>query len=165
VSAGKANAARAGSKAAWSIQDPSVRAFVAAFLPFFAALLLLAMPVGGSSRSWPIAEILEAIRQVESGGRDNPPDGDDGRAIGPYQIHFVYWLDAKGGDAALGGTYEDCRDRAYAERVILAYMRRYAADALSRGDAETIARVHNGGPMGPDKHATLGYWQRVLRHL
>lgn len=165
MSAGKANAARARSTAAWSIHDPSVRAFAAAFLPFFAALLLLAVPVGGSSRSWPITEILEAIRQVESGGRDNPPDGDDGRAIGPYQIHFVYWLDAQGGDPSLGGTYEDCRNRAYAERVILAYMRRYAADALLRGDAETIARVHNGGPMGPGKDATLGYWQRVLRHL
>ena len=161
----KSKAAPARSMSGWSIQDPSVRAFVAAFLPFFAALLLLAMPFGGSSRSWPIAEILEAIRQVESGGRDNPPDGDDGRAIGPYQIHFVYWLDARGGDPDLGGTYEDCRNRAYAERVILAYMRRYAADALSHGYAETIARVHNGGPTGPQKDATLGYWQRVQRYL
>src|SRR5690606_22841719 len=37
-------------------------------------------------------EILYGIRQVESGGRENPPDGDDGLAIGPYQIHRAYWI-------------------------------------------------------------------------
>ncbi|MEZ6038659.1 MAG: hypothetical protein R3F29_14345 [Planctomycetota bacterium] len=29
----------------------------------------------------------------------------------------------------LGGDYQDCRRRAYAERIIDAYMRRYAAEA------------------------------------
>ena len=146
-------------------QGSAVRAFFAAFLPFLLSLLLLATPVDGGSRSWPVREILDAIRLVESGGMDNPPDGDGGRAIGPYQIHFVYWLDAQGGNATLGGTYEDCRDRAYAEKVIAAYMARYAPDAWDRGDAETIARVHNGGPMGPQKDATLGYWRRVQSRL
>lgn len=146
-------------------QDSAVRAFFAAFLPFLLSLLLLATPVDGSSRSWPVREILDAIRHVESGGMDNPPDGDGGRAIGPYQIHFVYWLDAQGGDASLGGVYEDCRDRDYAEKVIAAYMARHARDAWEHGDAETIARVHNGGPTGPQKDATLGYWRRVKARL
>jgi hypothetical protein len=115
--------------------------------------------------TWPREQILAAIRQVESSGRDDVPDGDGGKAIGPYQIHEVYWRDAHEHDAALGGGYQDCRRRAYAERVIESYMRRYAPRAWAIGDAETIARMHNGGPNGPAKAATLGYWQRVLAQL
>ncbi len=109
--------------------------------------------------------ILAAIRFVESSDRPNPPDGDGGRAIGPYQIHNVYWRDAIEHDPTLGGTYQDCRDRGYAERVIDAYMRRWAAEAWRDGDAETVARVHNGGPTGAQKTATDGYWERVLARL
>ncbi len=114
---------------------------------------------------WPRPEILDALRMVESSDRANPPDGDDGKAIGPYQIWEIYWTDAKAFDPDLGGSYQDCRDRAYAERVIDAYMRRYAADAWASGHAETIARTHNGGPKGPTKDTTLPYWQRVRSHL
>lgn len=114
---------------------------------------------------YPRAQILDAIRQVESSGRSNPPDGDQGRAIGPYQIHEVYWQDAHAFDPSLGGRYADCRSRAYAERVIDAYMRRYAAEAWLAGDAETVARIHNGGPEGARKAGTLGYWNKVLAEL
>ncbi len=148
-----------------AIEAPACRAFFTAFLPFLLSLLLLTTQVDGGSRSWPVREILDAIWHVESGGIDDPPDGDEGRAIGPYQIHFVYWLDAQGGDPALGGTYEDCRNRDYAERVIAAYMLRHAKAAWEGGDAMTVARVHNGGPLGPTKDATLGYWRRVRARL
>jgi len=117
--------------------------------------------------TWSRRDILDAIRWVES--RDVPdrevPDGDDGRAIGPYQIHQVYWLDAHSYDDRLGGDYQDCRRRAYAERVIDAYMRRYAADAWRDGHGEHIARVHNGGPKGHEKRATDKYWKRVRARL
>lgn len=117
--------------------------------------------------TWPRREILDAIRWVES--RNVPdarvPDGDDGLAIGPYQIHEVYWLDAHGYDDSLGGRYQDCRNRGYAERVIDAYMRRYAPEAWRTGAAEHIARVHNGGPTGHRKKATDGYWRRVRARL
>lgn len=109
----------------------------------------------------PIADILHAIRMVESHDRPDVPDGDGGRAIGPYQVHEVYWRDALAEDPTLGGTYEDCRDRAYAERIIRAYMLRYAPEAWASGDAEIIARTHNGGPSGPDKASTAAYWERV----
>ncbi|MBL8755319.1 MAG: hypothetical protein JNK15_18610 [Planctomycetes bacterium] len=133
---------------------------VAAFL-----LLLLWWLQTEPRQSWPHAQILAAIRQVESSGRDDVADGDGGKAIGPFQIHFVYWQDALRAEPTLGGSYPDCRRRAYAERVVVAYMQKYARDAWANGDAETIARVHNGGPDGADKQATLGYWQRVRRHL
>ena len=115
------------------------------------------------------ARILDAVRMVESGGNDRCSDGDGGLAIGPYQIHRRYWEDAVGFEPDLGPArgfgYEDCRRREYAERVIGAYMRRYVPQAWDRGDAEIIARTHNGGPQGARRDATLGYWQRVRRRL
>ena len=111
------------------------------------------------------ATILRAIRLVESGGRDEPPDGDGGLAIGPYQIHRAYWQDAIGVAPGIGGSYDDCRDRAYAERIVEAYMRRWAPDAWAAHDAEVIARIHNGGPRGSTNPATLGYWARVRQEL
>src|SRR5690606_21438428 len=94
------------------------------------------------------ARLLDAIRMVESSDRPDPPDGDGGLAIGPYQIHRVYWLDAVEAEPSLGGRYEDCRRRGYAERVIAAYMRRYVPEAWEAADAEVVARTHNGGPQG-----------------
>lgn len=115
--------------------------------------------------TWGRQDILDAIRFVESSGRTNPPDGDNGKAIGPYQIHKVYWVDAHQFDKSLGGSYQDCRKRAYAERVIDAYMRRYAKQAWTDGDGQTIARIHNGGPKGHTKTATDRYWAKVEKQL
>lgn len=112
-------------------------------------------------RVWTQREVLDAIRAVESRGQPEPPDGDGGRAIGPYQIHRGYWQDAVAFDPELGGTYEDCRDLAYAERVIAAYMRRFVPEAWRAVDAEVIARTHNGGPRGAERASTLRYWERV----
>jgi hypothetical protein len=132
------------------------------------AVASLPVPTARASRrpqTWPRRAILDAIRQVESSGRDDVPDGDDGRAIGPYQIHVEYWQDALRTEPALGGTWQDCRRRAYAERVVAAYMQTYEPEAWAAGDAEIIARTHNGGPRGDASSATDGYWQRVLRAL
>jgi len=106
------------------------------------------------------AEILAAIRMTETSGMEDPPDGDDGRAIGPFQIHEVYWI-----DSGLQGDYQDCREAEYAKRVIQAYMLRYVPAAWRRCDAEVIARTHNGGPRGQHKNATLRYWRRVATWL
>jgi hypothetical protein len=118
-----------------------------------------------SVETWDRRVLLNAIRFVESGNRDDVPDGDNGLAIGPYQIHMVYWLDANEFDPSLGGTYPQCRQRDYAERVIDAYMRRHAQHAWAIGDGKTVAKIHNGGPQGHKKNATKGYWQRVRKQL
>lgn len=107
--------------------------------------------------------ILDAIRVVETGGLIRPtyPDGDGGRSIGPLQIGRSYWEDALAFDPSIGGCYEQCRKRAYAECVVRAYMQRYVPEAWGRADAEIIARTHNGGPRGLAKRSTLGYWEKV----
>ena len=143
------------------------------------ALLLALVPVPSSARWRPspppraetgrgkrpnLRPLLDAICWVESRGRANAV-GDGGRSIGPYQIQRAYWQDAVSHIPAIGGRYEDVRDRRYAEAIILSYWDRYAREALRRGDYEVLARVHNGGPRGHRKAATLAYWYRVRRAL
>jgi hypothetical protein len=48
---------------------------------------------------------------------------------------------------------------------MLAYFARYAPKALESKDWQTLARVHNGGPKGHTKKATLGYWAKVQKEL
>ena len=110
--------------------------------------------------------VLRAIRQVETGGCADPANatGDGGRAIGPYQIHRVYWQDAVEYDPSIGGTYADCRDEAYARRVVVAYVSRYIRSG-AEWTPERCARVHNGGPKGHRKAATVKYWRKVESFL
>lgn len=117
-----------------------------------AAALILALVVGAADDR----PLLDALRRVETGDRANPPDGDGGKALGPYQIWESYWK-----DSGVPGTYEQCRDREYSERVIRAYWRRYCP----RGTWEQKARVHNGGPTGARKRSTEAYWRKVKREL
>jgi len=128
-------------------------------------LLLVWWFAGTERQTWPRDQVLAAIRHVESGDRDDVPDGDGGLAIGPYQIHRVYWQDAVAFAPELGGDYQDCRRRAYAERIVDAYMRRWVPGPWARGEAETIARVHNGGPNGAAKPKTDRYWAKVRARL
>ena len=109
----------------------------------------------------PHRQLLDALWMVEASRRLHPPDGDGGLSIGPYQISRAYWKDATEFDPQLGGSYEDCRDKAYAEEIVLAYWRRY----IPGGTDEDRARVHNGGPQGHKKEATLKYWEKVEREL
>ena len=128
----------------------------------FAALTFAATAFGGERPPELTDALLDAIRFVESGDRVNVPDGDGGRAIGPYQIWRAYWLDACEYDPSLKHRrYEDCRDPEYARRVVIAYMSRYG-----RGkSAEELARIHNGGPRGHRKSATVEYWAKVEKRL
>jgi glutathione peroxidase len=44
-------------------------------------------------------------------------------------------------------------------------IKRYAPQAWAQGDVETLARVHNGGPAGARKQATLPYADKVRRAM
>lgn len=112
---------------------------------------------------WTLDEIFSALRQVETGGSKSGGRrsvGDGGKAIGPLQIHRAYWQ-----DSGVPGRFEDCREFPYARKVALAYWRRYCPKALEALDAETLARVHNGGPKGDRKENTKVFWRKVEREL
>lgn len=104
---------------------------------------------------------MEAIRQVESGGNPNLV-GDNGKAIGSYQIWRVYWQDAVEHDKSIGGKYEDCKKDWYAERIVVAYWNRYAP---KNATDEQLARIHNGGPKGHKSAKTIKYWNKVKKEL
>ncbi len=115
------------------------------------------------SKPWTLDELLDAIRQVESGGLKDggrKAVGDGNKAIGPFQIHRPYWEDSK-----VPGKYDDCREPAYARKVVLAYWKRYAPKSLEAVDVQSLARVHNGGPDGAKQECTLAFWRKVEREL
>jgi len=107
----------------------------------------------------PFPATHRAIIWVESKGDPNAI-GDGGRAIGPYQIHRAYWSDAT---RLLGVSwpYSDARDPLRAAMAVRAYTEYYARHYKRPLTAETIARIHNGGPTGWRKRSTLPYWSRV----
>ena len=109
--------------------------------------------------------LLHAIMMMESRGKEDEV-GDDGSAIGPFQIWKVYYDDAVQKDPTLkadGMKYEDCKgpgSKEYSKKVVQAYMNRYATEARLGHKVKfiDIARIHNGGPNGHDKDCTLKYW-------
>ena len=105
--------------------------------------------------------LFDALYERESSSGKDKRDGDDGKAIGPYQIWEVYYTDAEMTD----GSYQDCLDKAYAERVIIRYWQRYARQALREGKYEVLARTHNGGPQGATRRSTIKYWNDVQKIL
>lgn len=100
-------------------------------------------------------DLLNAIWMIESSQRIASPRGQAGE-IGPYQISKNYWIDSK-----IEGTWEMCEDKKYSERVIVSYMNRYCKEAWDTGNAEVVARIHNGGPRGSLRTSTLKYWNKV----
>ncbi len=126
------------------------------------AILLLASQCFADERE--MRRFLDAVRRVETGGLPAAgvgAVGDKGASIGPYQIQRGYWLDSR-----IPGEYRSClTDAAYSERVMRAYWARYCPRALAAEDWETLARIHNGGPKGAKKSATVKYWERVKKEM
>lgn len=125
--------------------------------------LLAAGTLPAQQRTAAQERFLNALIQVESSGRDDAV-GDGGKAIGCLQIWRPYWQDAVQ-RSGIKGTYRDCFNRVYAKRIAEAYMLRYARKAWINGDWEVCARIHNGGPRGHKKKATINYWRKVQKHL
>lgn len=110
--------------------------------------------------------LLQAICKVESNCNSDAV-GDGGKAIGPYQIWYVYWKDAVEHDPSIGGSYRDCLNKGYSEKIVRAYMDRYANERRLRRPVtdQDRARIHNGGPNGYNKTSTLKYWKKVKNVL
>lgn len=106
------------------------------------------------------AKFLKAIHQVETGGRKGAIKGDEGRALGPFQIHYGYWL-----DSGVAGSYEQCAGYDYSVKVVTAYLKRYGSHYINKRDWQALARIHNGGPKGFKNKITLDYWKKVKQYI
>lgn len=120
--------------------------------------LALLLALCATAQAAPPPSFFRALHVVETSGRTGAIIGDGGRALGPLQIHRAYHADAR-----IGGDYSRCADLDYSKRVVTAYLQRYAPAAWAAGDVTTLARIHNGGPRGDKKTATLGYAAKVAR--
>ena len=118
--------------------------------------LALLLALAATTHAAPPDSFWRALHVVETSGRTGPIVGDGGKALGPLQIHRAYHADSR-----VAGAYERVADLDYSKRVATAYLKRHAPEAWAKGDVETLARVHNGGPRGHLKPATKGYGVRV----
>lgn len=120
--------------------------------------LALLLSLAATAHAAPPESFFRALHLVETSGRHGPILGDNGRALGPLQISRAYFTDSR-----VVGTYEQVSDLGFARRVVSAYLQRYAPQAWAAGDVTTLARIHNGGPAGARKSATVNYGQKVAR--
>lgn len=106
-----------------------------------------------------LTNLITALIAVESGGNDMAI-GDNGRALGPLQIHRGVVIDV---NRITGSHYrhQDMTNRVQARAVCEAYLKHYGRGAST----EQLARRWNGGPAGDRKQATEAYWARVKKHL
>ena len=120
----------------------------------------LLLSLASASHAAPPESFWRALHQVETSGRHGAILGDNGRSLGPLQISRAYHADSR-----VAGSYEQVTDITYARRVATAYLKRYAPQAWAQGDVDTLARIHNGGPIGHRKSATVGYAEKVRRAM
>jgi hypothetical protein len=132
----------------------------------FAMYLILIRPPQQAQAAPPgtpttrINKLLDAMERVESGGQPRAV-GDAGRSRGPLQIQEPYWRDAFKSGKPKWEYRTNVWDRGKSREVTKMYWKRYAPEAYRRGDVETLARIHNGGPKGHRKTATKPYWTKV----
>ena len=111
--------------------------------------------------------LLAAIATVES---DNDPNaiGDNGQALGLYQLHAAYVADV----VQITGIEYDHRDALnphVAREMVIAYLRHYGtlleAKTCRIPGYALMARIHNGGPNGDMKPSTVRYATQVLNAM
>lgn len=106
-----------------------------------------------------LTNLISALIAVESSGNDLAI-GDNGRAVGPLQIHRGVVQDV---NRFTGSHYrwEAMTNRAQARAVCEAYLKHYGKGKST----EEQARIWNGGPQGQKKQATEAYWNKVQKHI
>jgi hypothetical protein len=106
--------------------------------------------------------LLPFIAEVES-GNNTLAIGDNGRAVGVYQIHKRYVDDLR------GYNYNDRIDATKSAKMVIAYLTRwgkhYEKMTGKPATAKVLARIHNGGPNGWRKDSTVKYWNKIKREM
>lgn len=111
-------------------------------------------------------DLLDAIEWVESKG-DPWAVGDNGNAVGAYQIHKIYVDDVNrisgyrehGNRKIYPYAYTDRANPQKSREIVTVYLKHYG------GTCEEMARTHNGGPRGPWKESTKAYWIKVKARM
>jgi hypothetical protein len=129
-------------------------------------LLSIVLCISASAETIKLDEgFLLALRKTETAGQKNfgiDAVGKNGE-LGPYQITYAYWLDAKRFDKTIGGSYKECGQKEYSERIVTAYLNCYAPNACRNKNYEVLARTHNNGPRV--KPSSIVYWKRFCGFL
>jgi len=111
--------------------------------------------------------LLPAIAAVESNNNPNAI-GDNGNAVGLYQIWPAYWKD---GCETLKVKWPltERKDPQKSKEIVMAYLYKYGKryEKLTKKPItlEVLARIHNGGPNGWKKESTLKYWEKIKRAI
>ena len=112
-------------------------------------------------------DVYDAIKEVESGG-DCKAIGDNGNAVGAYQIHEIYVKDANrisGKSYTLEDRYDEKKSLEIVKIVTTYYGNYYKKKTGKEVTPEIIARIHNGGALGWNKSSTISYWDKVKSKL
>jgi hypothetical protein len=105
------------------------------------------------------SDLLDAIEWVESKG-DPWAVGDNGDAVGAYQIHEIYVRDVNRiGLLGHNFDFQDREDPVKSRKMVTIYLKHYG------GTFEEMARKHNGGPQGHKKESTKAYWLKVKARM
>ena len=118
--------------------------------------------------------LIAALIVIESGGDVNAV-GDNGEARGILQIHSSYWQDGAE-ELVRTGKWKQPKpyllfvgDVATSKVICRAYLTRwgryYRRKTGKMPTMEILARIHNGGPNGWKKKATLPYWRKVQAQI
>lgn len=137
-------------------------AAIAAYpIAVIAACALIVRAIASTPREIDYNRLLKAVAMVES---------DNGKtSANVYQLTQV-WVDdisrIVGEEFSLDQLIEE---RYLAEDLIIRYWKYYGAQYEAREgvapDYQVLARIHNGGPNGHRKSATLPYWRKVQKYL
>lgn len=112
-------------------------------------------------------KLLDAIAAVESSNRATVV-GDNGKSVGMYQLGKLYVDDVN----SIYGTsykYADRLNPVVSRKITAKYLAHYGKVYTRKTGkeptAEVYARIHNGGPSGYKKKATIKYWRKVRNVL
>lgn len=108
-------------------------------------------------------KLLDAIATVESSNQATVV-GDGGKSVGMYQLGKLYIDDVNN---IYGTTYKysDRLNPAISREITAKYLTHYGKvytrKTGKKPTAEVYARIHNGGPGGYKKKATIKYWSKI----
>jgi len=106
-----------------------------------------------------LAQLIEKLWRKEASNGLEPPDGDDGRAVGPLQLHRCV-VDDVNFYCKTDYSYADRRDLEKSKQIARLYIELW----LDRNKEELAVRIFNGGPRGWRKKATDKYWQDIKNY-